>query len=102
MSYPDTQAARTRPTPVAPGRRRRRTALRVVALVLIAAAIPLVYSYVTTMAQPSNSSFFVRTVEWVRGHGGRWLVNDVERIYYSLNAPSKGGPALKSLPRVGV
>jgi hypothetical protein len=73
-----------------------------VALVLVAASLPLVYSYVTTMTQPSNSSFFVRTVEWVRGHGGRWLVNDVESIYYSLNAPSKGGPALKSLPRVGV
>src|SRR5205807_6705029 len=60
------------------------------------------YSYVTTMLQPSNSSFFVRTVEWVRGHGGAWLVNDIEHVYYSLNAPPKGGPALKSLPRVGI
>jgi Phosphodiester glycosidase len=54
------------------------------------------------MTQPSNSAFFVRTVEWVRGHGGKWLVNDIEHIYYSLNAPPKGGPALKSLPRVGI
>jgi hypothetical protein len=53
------------------------------------------------MVQPSNSSYFARTAEWVRDHGGRWFVNDVERFWYSLNAPSKGGPALNALPRVG-
>jgi hypothetical protein len=28
-------------------------------------------------------------------------VSDVERIYYSMNAPATGGPALRALPRVG-
>jgi hypothetical protein len=72
-----------------------------VALVVLLALSPLIYSYISTMLAPSNSSFFARTVEWVRDHGGRWLVNDVEHAWYSLNAPSKGGPALKVLPRVG-
>jgi hypothetical protein len=40
-------------------------------------------------------------VEWLREHGAAWLVSDVERIYYSLNAPKTGGPPLKSLPTVG-
>jgi hypothetical protein len=80
---------------------RSHRARRIVALVVLAALSPLIYSYISTMAQPSNSSFFARTVEWMRDHGGRWLVNDVEHAWYSLNAPSKGGPALKALPRVG-
>ena len=40
-------------------------------------------------------------MEWLRGHQGAWLVNDVERLYYSWNAPSKGGPTLRALPTVG-
>jgi phosphodiester glycosidase len=38
----------------------------------------------------------------VRDHGGAGIVSEIERIYYSLNAPAKGGPALKRLPTVGV
>ncbi len=40
-------------------------------------------------------------MEWLRGHQAAWLVNDIERLYYSWNAPSKGGPTLRALPRVG-
>jgi hypothetical protein len=50
------------------------------------------------MSKPSSSSLGIRTVEWLRENGARGLVNDVENFYYSLNAPSKGGPALKRLP----
>jgi hypothetical protein len=51
------------------------------------------------MAQPSNSSFFVNSVEWLRDNGARGIVNSVENFYYSLNAPAKGGPALRRLPQ---
>jgi hypothetical protein len=34
----------------------------------------------------------------MRDNGARGIVNKVENIYYSLNAPAKGGPALKRLP----
>jgi hypothetical protein len=40
-------------------------------------------------------------VEWLRDHGARGLVNTVESAYYSLNAPSTGGPALRTLPHQG-
>ncbi len=48
---------------------------------------------------PSNSSLSINSVEWLRDNGLRGLVNQVESIYYSLNAPSTGGPALRKLPQ---
>jgi hypothetical protein len=67
---------------------------------LLLAAVSMI-SYVRAMLAPSNVGFGVRTVEWLRDHGAAWLVSDIERIYYSANAPQKGGPPLKSLPSVG-
>ena len=85
-----------RPLPSSP-RRLRRVAL-VAALV---ALIPALGSYLHTMSQPSNSSLGIRSVEWLRDNGAAGLVSRVESIYYSLTAPSKGGPALRALPTVG-
>ncbi len=88
-------AGRSRsPSPVA---RLRRVAL--VAGVL--ALTPAFTSYLATMSQPSNSAFGIRSVEWLRDHGAAGLVARVESFYYSLTAPSKGGPTLRSLPNVG-
>jgi hypothetical protein len=56
-------------------------------------------SYLGALTSRSDSSAGVRTVEWLRDNGARGLVNDVENFYYSLTAPSKGGPALKALPK---
>ena len=78
-------------------RRVRRIAL-VAALV---ALIPAAFSYLAAIAEPSNSSFGIRSVEWLRDHGAAGLVSQVESIYYSLTAPSKGGPTLRALPQVG-
>jgi hypothetical protein len=75
-------------------RRARRIVCAAALLCLVAAAI----SYVKMLSQPSNSSLGVRTVEWLRDNGARGLVNRVENLYYSLNAPPTGGPALRSLP----
>ena len=50
------------------------------------------------MARPSNSSFFINAVEWLRDNGARGLVNRIENEYYALTAPAKGGPPLKQLP----
>jgi hypothetical protein len=74
-------------------------------IVLLAAAIcllPAAISWVHALRQPHNVSWSIATVEWVRAHGGNPLVSQVENWYYELNAPSKGGPPLKSLPQVGV
>src|SRR5271167_3753113 len=98
------------PRPPAAGERRPRPpaghGLRRVRRIALVAALcaltPAVFSYVHTMSEPSNSSLGIRSVEWLRDHGAAGLVSKVESVYYSLTAPSKGGPALKALPRVGV
>jgi hypothetical protein len=72
----------------------RRVALLVAALL----AVPAIVSYAGMLTHHSDSSLSIRTVEWLRDNGGRGLVNRVENIYYSLNTPAKGGPALKALP----
>ncbi len=62
---------------------------------------PVVYSYATTMVQPSSLPIGIRSVEWLRANHGAWLVNSAERAYYSWQAPKPGGPELKTLPTVG-
>jgi hypothetical protein len=82
--------------PAEPSRwqRVRRIALGAAAICLIPAFI----SYVQALTDKSNSSVGIRTVEWLRDNGARGLVNDVENFYYTLTAPSKGGPGLRALP----
>ena len=83
--------------PPSPLRRVRRIAT----IAAVVALTPGLISYVETMTGRSDSSFGVRTVEWLRSEGGAGLVSTIENWYYSLTAPSKGGPTLKSLPLVG-
>ncbi|HWD10793.1 MAG TPA: hypothetical protein VG366_03050 [Solirubrobacteraceae bacterium] len=86
-----------------PARRPRGLArLRRIALVAaLVVLLPALISYVSAMTQPSNSSLGIRTVEWLRDNGAAGVVARVESIYYSLTAPSKGGPTLHALPKVG-
>jgi hypothetical protein len=94
-------AAQRHPRPtgrVAPWRRARRIVLAAAAICLV----PVAVSWVRTISEPHNVGLGVTSVEWLRAHGGNPLVSQVEDWYYSLTAPSKGGPPLKSLPQVGV
>ena len=70
--------------------------------VIVVLLAPVVYSYATTMMQPSSLPLWPRSVEWLRAHHGNWLVDEVEHYYYSWQAPDPGGPQLKTLPTVGV
>jgi phosphodiester glycosidase len=54
------------------------------------------------MSEKHNVGLGVSSVEWLRQHGGGALVTQIENWYYTLNAPEKGGPPLRSLPQVGV
>jgi hypothetical protein len=63
---------------------------------------PAIYSYTTTMMKPSSLPLWPRSVEWLRAHHGNWLVDEVEHYYFTLKAPSKGGPQLARLPSVGL
>src|SRR5436305_2115870 len=94
---PGSRALRRVPRRVAPRVRARRIVLMTSLLLLVV----LVGSFSLAMMQSSNVAFGVRAVEWLRENGAAWLVSDFENIYYSFNAPSKGGPALKRLPTVG-
>src|SRR5579884_2045765 len=81
------------------GRRGWRRARRIALAAALVALVPALASFASTMAEPSNSTFFINAVEWLRSNGARGLVNQIENEYYSLTAPAKGGPALKQLPK---
>ena len=75
---------------------------RIAALVTLLLVADVCLSFGDAMLRPSNVGFGVRVVEWLRDNGAAGLVSDVEAIYYSMNAPSTGGAALRTLPHVGV
>ena len=83
---------------LSPWRRVRRVVLLAAAICLV----PIALSWTRAMTAHRNIGIDVATVEWVRSNGGNPLVSEVENLYYTLTAPSKGGPPLKSLPQVGV
>jgi hypothetical protein len=83
---------------IAPWRRLRRVVLLATAICLTPAAV----SYVGNLAEPHNVRFGVASVEWMRQNGGNGIVSQIENWYYTLTAPSKGGPPLRSLPQVGI
>jgi hypothetical protein len=64
--------------------------------------VPAAVSYSGYMETPHNVGFGIVSVEWMRSHGGNGIVSQIENWYYTLTAPSKGGPPLRSLPQVGV
>lgn len=91
-------ARRLRSSSAGPFARLRRIALLCCLMSLLLSLI----SFASMALEPSNTSLGIRAVEWLRSNGGAGLVSTVENVYYSLNAPSKGGPQLKRLPNVGV
>jgi phosphodiester glycosidase len=82
-------------------RRRRRLLIAAPFLVVLTWAV---VSYTTWMLQPTSLVWSVQSVEWVRYNVpfGNWMADETEHIYYTMNAPKKGGPQLKSLPSVGL
>jgi hypothetical protein len=79
-----------------------RRARRILLLAAIACLVPASISYVQAMGEKHNVGLGVSSVEWLRRNGGNSLVSQIENWYYTLNAPEKGGPPLRSLPQVGV
>ena len=78
------------------------------ALIVVPLVVVLVWatiSYSVWMLRPTSLSWSVNSVEWVRYNVpfgiGNWAADHVEQAYYSNQAPKKGGPQLKSLPKVG-
>ncbi len=100
MSYAATGHVRRAPArrPLPPRLSPRQRLRRVLVLTCLMCLVPIAVSYTTTLAGPSNSSFTIRSFEWLRDHGAAQIASKIESIYYSMNAPSTGGPALRSLP----
>jgi hypothetical protein len=90
---------RTERSPERSERHGWRRARRIALTAALIALIPALVSFASTMTQPSNSSFFINAVEWMRDNGARGLVDTIENEYYTLTAPAKGGPALKKLTK---
>jgi hypothetical protein len=85
-------------------RRRRRRRYIFVGVVVLVLAVPTLVSNTSYMLEPTSMTFSERSTEWVRSDVpfGNWLVDEIEHVYYTENAPKKGGPQLKSLPAVGL
>lgn len=87
-----------RPSPV-PRRRPPRYRRWLVVGVLALLVVPLL-SLGQALAYPGNAGVAVRTVEWVRDHGGAGLVNWVENWWYR-DGPTASAPPPGSLPAPG-
>jgi len=92
------QLTRPRAEPGAPLPRRRRRR-RVLALAVTAAllAVPAT-SYAQALTYPGSAPFSVRSVEWVRDHGGSPVVDAVENAWYSHHVPSGAVPVVRPAP----
>ncbi len=85
-------------------RRRRRYRRLILGAIFLALLVPALISYTSWMLAPTSMTVGERSVEWVRNDVpfGNWLVDEVEHIYYTENAPKKGGAQLKRLPGFGL
>src|SRR5262249_19257419 len=84
-------------------RRHRRTLVRRgVLLVAGALVIPMGVSYVQALRAEGTDPMGARTVRGLRDHNLGSTVNQVEKWYYTLNAPPKGGTPEGGLPTVEV
>jgi hypothetical protein len=81
-------------------RGRRRLARQITALVVARSIGTAALSYTHALTYPGNASWQVRTVEWVRDHGGTGLVNAVENWWFAHNVPTGIAPPASSLPSV--
>jgi hypothetical protein len=97
MSQAALPRIRELPSRLSPLRRAR----RIVVIALLLTLLPVTISYFSTLSRPSNSPFPIRSFEWLRDHGAASIASKIESAYYSFSAPSKGGRALRRLPRQG-
>jgi hypothetical protein len=64
---------------------------RGVAIAVVILLIPVAVSYVDYIQRPGSDTISVKTVEWIRDHGGNGVVNTIERWWYTNNPPPVGG-----------
>jgi hypothetical protein len=81
--------------------RRRRSVLWSAVLLPLAVLLVPTVSYVRALAAPGEADWQVRSVEWVRDHGGGPVVDMVENWWYAHNRPTGSAPAAGTVPTAG-
>ncbi len=84
-----------------PNRRRssaRRRRLRVAAIILALALVPVAWSYGTYLTAPGDAPVSVRTVDWFRDHGFETVIDDVEQWWYTRHKPTGAAPPRADIP----
>jgi Phosphodiester glycosidase len=71
------------------GRAPRRRVL--ITAVVVIVLLPVTWSYGDALRAPGNTAFSVRSVEWLKDHHLRSVVNNVENFWYTHHRPKKGG-----------
>jgi hypothetical protein len=70
-----------------------------VLLLVVAALVPVGWSFTSALTKPGTDPLGVRATEWVRDHGGRALVTWAENVWYEHHQPKRGGlPRPSALP----
>jgi len=57
-------------------------------------------SYAQALTYPGSATWQMRSVEWLRDHGGSPLVDRVENWYYTANRPTGPAPDTAGLPLI--
>ncbi|MHB8188678.1 MAG: hypothetical protein ACYDDU_21970 [Dermatophilaceae bacterium] len=86
------------PAPRLPRPLRVRRRVVVVALALVLALLAPGVSYAQALTYPGSATWQMRSVEWLRDHGGSPLVDRIENWYYTANRPTGSAPAAAILP----
>ncbi len=80
--------------PTAQGEKPRRRRWRTVVAVVLVLLVPVGWSYGNALTYPGSASASVRSVDWLRSHGGASIVNQAEVWYYSKQEPPiRGAPS---------
>lgn len=82
---------RSRPGGKPPRSKKAKWIRRGIAIVVVILLVPVAISYVDYVNKPGSDTLSVRTVEWIRDHGGNGVVNTIERWWYTNNPPPTGG-----------
>jgi hypothetical protein len=72
---------------------------RSLAIALVVLLFAVGWSYLHALRAPGHDPIGVKTVEWVRDHGGSGIVNRIEHWWYTHHQPPKGGTPKHGLPK---
>ena len=72
-------------------KKKARWVRRGIVVAVVVALVPIAWSYAHALQRPGTDSLGIRTVEWIRDHGGNGVVNTIERWWYTNNPPAVGG-----------